>query len=865
MKILKISVLLLIFLSVVLFSASIILKDKVAGMILSSLNENLSTRIDVGSFRLSFLKKFPKASVQMRNVVVHSTKGFNYSAFPGNNGDTLLKAKFVSADFSISDIVKGNYNIDRITARDGNANLFCDLEGNISYQVKYNTTTSGSTDIAINLEKITLTNIAVYYNNLSDNISILGLVKNGRIKTRIYGNTIDFDTDADVIVRRLQAPDFTISRPIEGRLDMALQSSEKGIYFKKGSMRIRDYDLSIAGMIDPGKKIDLQITAHNFDISDVTDYLPVKIQEFSSPYKPEGNLALNCLIKGPLTLSSSPHIEISCLLKKGRIAYGKSNLSINDLSFSGSYTNGPRNCSETAVMTLTDVKAKLGSAEYTGSFSMAGFDSPQVDLMLKGNLIPAELKEFFALEDIYPVGGSADITVKIDGTLEHKANYNLQDLIDLKPQANIVFNDFTAGSLRKGIVIEKVKGTLSSGESVRAENIQLLFKGQKISLSGEFINLPGWIAGNPVQLKANANVEFRMFNPETFLTSSTDSSGPNKKAFIMPDDLDLDISFKIDSMKYQTFSSAEISGRLNYTPGILTFSSFKMRSLKGVISGNGFLVQNNNKYFNSKGTFNVNRVDINKAFTSFNNFSQTFIKAENLKGLLSGTVSMILPLDSLLIPSIKSVSAEGSFVLEKGALIDFDPIKELSSFIELSELENISFDRLENDFFIRNNFFYIPQMDVKSSAANLSINGRHDFDNNYEYHVRILLSEILSRKRKKNHGGISEFGVVEDDGLGRTSMLLKVEGNGDVVNVGYDVKAAGTTLKNNIKKERETLKTILNEEYGWFKSDTATTKKPQAKKQRFKIQWDGNTNTEPETETSKTKEKTSAKIPPSKP
>jgi len=404
-----------------------------------------------------------------------------------------------------------------------------------------------------------------------------------------------------------------------------------------------------------------------------------------------------------------------------------------------------------------------------------------------------------------------------------------------------------------------------TGESLTAENLQFIYKGQKIKISGEFLNLPEWVAGNPVILKANANVEFRMFNPETFLTASTDATSSQKRAFVLPGDLDLDITFRIDSMKYKTFSSAEISGRLNYTPRLITFSSFKMRSLKGVISGNGFLAQNNKKYFNSKGTFNVTRVDINKAFTSFNNFGQTFIKAENLKGLLSGSVSMILPLDSILNPLIKSVSAEGNFVLEKGALVNFDPVKELSSFIELSELENISIDRMENDFFIRNNCFYIPQMDVKSSAANLSVNGKHDFDNNYEYHIKMLLSEFLSKKRKKNNSNVTEFGVVEDDGLGRTSLLLKVEGSGDVVKVGYDVKAAGSTLKNNIKKERQTLKTILNEEYGWYKSDTAATPKPRAKKQRFKIQWDGNTNTETDTETSKTKSKTSVKIPPDKP
>jgi hypothetical protein len=59
------------------------------------------------------------------------------------------------------------------------------------------------------------------------------------------------------------------------------------------------------------------------------------------------------------------------------------------------------------------------------------------------------------------------------------------------------------------------------------------------------------------------------------------------------------------------------------------------------------------------------------------------------------------------------------------------------------------------------------------------------------------------------------------------------------------MKAAGNEIKNDIKTERKTLKTILNQEYGWFKSDTSVNRKPAAKKSRFRISWD-------ETDSSKT-------------
>jgi hypothetical protein len=345
-------------------------------------------------------------------------------------------------------------------------------------------------------------------------------------------------------------------------------------------------------------------------------------------------------------------------------------------------------------------------------------------------------------------------------------------------------------------------------------------------------------------MTVKADVSFDRLIPEAFFdkTPVSDKQDHRPKAVKLPGDLLLDINFRIDSLSYKTFSSSNIEGTFNYQPRILIFKSLKMKSLNGIITGNSYFIQNNNKSIIAKGNFVVTNIDVNKAFTTFHNFGQNFLKAENIKGTLSGSLSLLLPLDSVLNYNMKTLTAEGKYHLVNGALINFDPVKQLSSFIELSELENISFEQLNNDFFIRNNFLYVPQMEVNSSAADLSVNGRHSFDNEYEYHVKILLSEILSKKRHKNKSNVTEFGVVEDDGLGRTSLLLKIRGKGDVAKVGYDMKAAGTEVKNNFKKEKQTLKTILNQEYGWYKNDSTLNQKPPEKKSRFRITWeDGDT------------------------
>ena len=840
LKILKLFAILIITVSIILLSASFLLQDKVAGIILKSFNKNISTKLEVGSFKLSFLRKFPKASLELKDVLVHSSPNFNSHSFTGINTDTLLTARFVTVDFKITDILNGVYNIERVSARDGKINFYTDAAGFVNYDISSKGKKTDGDVFTIDLKRINLTDIKSYYINLATKLIINGLVKEGTIKSRISGDDIDFNANAEIEIAGFQLYNTKITKTITTEIELTLKRSKNGILFKKGVLSVENYDFDLNGFISSDNVLDLNITGHNVDISKIRNYLPEKYLKFVSEYNPSGILIVDSKIKGLLSRTANPHIEINCSLNKGRITYGKSDLSINNLSFSGHFSNGSKNCFETSAVLFKDIKVNLGSAQYTGTFRLSNFDHLRTELLLKGKVFPDELREFFDLQNISTAAGNVDLDLKIDGNLFPKDKITFSDIIDLKPEAALVFNSFDIGFKNEKILFTKVNGNMVISNSIRASNFQFDYKGQKIKIDGEFINLPEWFTGRPAKLIATGDVSFDRFIPEVFIKNLTsgDSSNIKKAAFALPDDVILDINFKIDNLNYKTFSSSRIAGSLTYKPRLLTFKSLNMQSLDGTISGNGFVVQNSSKSVIARGNFNVTNIDVNKAFTTFHNFGQDFLKAENLKGTLSGSLSLLLPMDSTLKPQIKSVTAEGKVILVNGALINFDPVKHLSSYIELSELENISFKQLENDFFIRNNFLYVPQMDVKSSAADLSVNGKHSFDNNYEYHVKILLSEILSKKRKKSKKNVTEFGVIEDDGLGRTSLLLKVVGKGEEIKVGYDIKAASSEVKNNIKQERQTLKTILNQEYGWYKSDSIPKQDPVKKKSRFRITFD---------------------------
>ena len=67
---------------------------------------------------------------------------------------------------SITDILRGNYTIERIRARGGKMNFFTDSEGRVNYDISKGIRKPESDVFTIDLEKIYLADIRAYYNNL---------------------------------------------------------------------------------------------------------------------------------------------------------------------------------------------------------------------------------------------------------------------------------------------------------------------------------------------------------------------------------------------------------------------------------------------------------------------------------------------------------------------------------------------------------------------------------------------------------------------------------------------------------------------------------------------------------------------------
>jgi hypothetical protein len=137
-----------------------------------------------------------------------------------------------------------------------------------------------------------------------------------------------------------------------------------------------------------------------------------------------------------------------------------------------------------------------------------------------------------------------------------------------------------------------------------------------------------------------------------------------------------------------------------------------------------------------------------------------------------------------LIPILKKTKADLKVTIYNGSLVDFAPMKEMSSFFKDKNLRLIRFDTLKNRLSFTNGVLSIPSMDINSSLGSIQMSGKQSLDLSMEYYVRVPLKMVTKAglgslfKQKVDDVDLTKVDEIEylDKDKNIAFMNLKVAG-----------------------------------------------------------------------------------------
>ncbi|HEY1037926.1 MAG TPA: AsmA-like C-terminal region-containing protein [Bacteroidia bacterium] len=194
-----------------------------------------------------------------------------------------------------------------------------------------------------------------------------------------------------------------------------------------------------------------------------------------------------------------------------------------------------------------------------------------------------------------------------------------------------------------------------------------------------------------------------------------------------------------------------------------------------------------------KPNIKFKNVDLAKLMVRFDNFGQDYILSENVKGIVTGTLSGRIRMRSDLIPMMDKSRVLVNTTVVNGELNNYGPMSMLADYFKDKNINNIRFDTLINTFEIKKGVFYIPNMNINSSLGFIEMSGQQSFvtTTDMDYTIKVPMKMVtdvgfkyLFGKKKEEMDSTHVDGIVYRDKDKKVRFVtIKMKGNTDDIKI----------------------------------------------------------------------------------
>lgn len=217
--------------------------------------------------------------------------------------------------------------------------------------------------------------------------------------------------------------------------------------------------------------------------------------------------------------------------------------------------------------------------------------------------------------------------------------------------------------------------------------------------------------------------------------------------------IDFNAHVEIGRIRYQRMGMKDLTTDLRMTAtNDVYLDTFRAEMAGGKLTANAHIDGTDPKRITLASTIGVEDMDIEKLMVKFDNFGQDVMINKNLKGIVSGQIKSLLLIHPDFTPQMDQSQAQMDLEVLNGALLNFAPMKAMSSFFTDKNLMMVRFDTLRNTLTFRNGAIYIPDMNINSSLGFMEIAGKQSLNMQMEYYIRVPLKMVTSIGFRKLFG-----------------------------------------------------------------------------------------------------------------
>lgn len=758
-------------------------EDEIKQQIIGNLNQRLNSPVQVnGPIYISWFEDFPSITLSFPNLQIEAVE----NAQPA--GYALLEAGRLSLSFSLLDLYRGQYQLSQLTITDAAIDLRFDEKGEPNYYIwKSDSSTTGNTQFAI--QKLVLRRVKLLYRNASENQLLSAQLTDADFKGNFSERRFQLQAKAALEGGSLQLDgrQFLKNQPLQLNLAMEVDLDAKTIRFPDSELRLNRERIRLSGFHRWAEPLetDLQFSAEKFRAAQL-----LALYDASTPILGKLSVDGELQLQGRWQYSKGqPSLNLKASLGDARLSYPD-----YDLKFTGG-TQIAVQYTRTQGLDLQFTQIRLNQTNNKLQGSMR--------YRQQGNLLSGQLAGSVQLEDYRKLLRAFDIsepagTASFNQTFRFKPGEKTPVTFGGTLSLNNAQFQYGTYKLRQLQLTANINEGGKPDLQLDLQSLQL----DSIQINGKMQigNYPALYDTKAGKVRIAGKLAANRWRWSTEVSTAGEAAP-------LPDAV-LDVDLSVAQLFWYDYQFNQVNAHLQGEASNLRIN-LKQASLAGGTVRGPLHWQEISTGYRLQGSLQGKNLGVSRLFSEFNDFGQQFLTHKHLSGKLDASASILLYLDKNfdLLPNQMEVLAD--LDIRDGALTNFEPINALSRFVDANELRNLKFQRLTNHIEIVGGKISIPEMDVNSNAARLSIAGEHMLDNSYKYFIQVSLSDLWQKRSKK----ISfDANLAENRPDGGVKLYLTLEGKDSDFTIRYNKLEVRDQLRQQAKEVRKDVGRLVQEE-----------------------------------------------------
>ncbi len=814
----------------------IVFRGKIERYAISQLDQFFKLPVYIHDVELTFWKTFPNFSIRLDGVMIK-----DYSEEAGRLPDTLLYAQRIDLKANTWSLLKADMSIKSINIHNALVGLRVDSKGRENYDIFVQDTSAAPASFNLDLKKVTFTNTELRYSNaLTDqNVNVLfnRLSFSGRFKQDVF----DMHVQADAKLNRLKDKTVTLLRGLDLFLetDILVSNIDKRYELPNSAIVFNSMPFELSFLLEQGY-LNLDLMGRDISLTEVMNAIHQEDLNKLKAIQAQGKVSFALHVDGSLDKSVSPDISAEFAVSNGSVEDPINGLEIKKIDVRGKFEKFR---GKPEKLELNQLGFQTMGQRFNGQLSVINFEKPDLRLMGEGGINLSALHHFFPLPHVRSIAGDVIVHGSAHAIIHDPGRTN-QHIQLINSGVNLDCKNISLETIAQFPKIENMHGSISTrNDDFVFSRFEFKTQRTSIQVSGSVKHVVAFLENNG-KLTVEGALKAESIDLDEFLTPSESSGGAHPVGvFVLPKNIDGSIDFDIEQFVVNGHRFSTILGSTKLLERQIDLRNLKMSHLGSQANGNLRVSERVAGTIELSGEISTSGLNLKQVFTEWKNFEQETILAENINGKADLNLTFFFPFSMNKGILKDQINAQASLKIVGGSLVQVDALKEIAksmrsnSFVKVflgknleiieKKLANLTFETLENTFYIANSKFVIPKMRIKTNVMDLVVYGWQQFDESLEYHFEFDFRDLKQHKKK------SEFGVVEDDGLA-TRLFLKMFGTLTNLQFAWDSDARKQFKKEQREQEKQDVKGMFKSEFGLFKKDTTVQGyKPSTKPQEI--------------------------------